>query len=68
MHFGTGPISADALTDIDPYILDVHLSEIGICSQVSKSIFFIVSTCTTQLMIHFFWFYRIKLLYDDNNN
>lgn len=42
MHFGTGP-DPDALTDMDPYILDEHLTEIEICSRFSKSIFFLVS-------------------------
>lgn len=41
MHFGTGPTST--ATDLDPYILDEHLSEIEICSRVSKSVFFLVS-------------------------
>lgn len=43
MHFGTGPGSADAFVDLDPYILDEHLNEIEICSRVSKSVFFLVS-------------------------
>lgn len=43
MHFGTGPAHADAIADVDPHILDEHLKEIRICSQESKSIFFIVS-------------------------
>lgn len=49
MHFGTGPGHSDALTDSDPYILDEHLSEIEICSRVSKSVFFLVSS---QLVFH----------------
>lgn len=43
MHFGTGPSSADSLTDVDPYILNEHLREIDLCAEVSKSAFFIVS-------------------------
>lgn len=43
MHFGTGPGHTDAIVDYDPYILDEHLSEIEICSRVSKSVFFLVS-------------------------
>lgn len=43
MHFGTGPGHLDASTDLDPYILEEHLSEIEICSRFSKSVFFLVS-------------------------
>lgn len=50
MHFGTGPGHADAFVDLDPYILDEHLSEIEVCSRVSKSVFFLVSsTCNSSL-------------------
>lgn len=42
MHFGTGPDSMN-VSDLDPYILDEHLSEIEICSKVSRSVFFLVS-------------------------
>lgn len=58
MHFGTGP-SQDALTDLDPYILNEHLSEIEICSRVSKSVFFLVSTTNAAriiLRVHRFLF------------
>lgn len=43
MHFGTGPGHTDSFADLDPYILDEHLSEIEVCSRASKSIFFLVS-------------------------
>lgn len=43
MHFGTGPDNMDAVTDLDPHVLMDHLTEVEICSQVSKSVFFIVS-------------------------
>lgn len=42
MHFGTGPDSMNVI-DLDPYILDEHLSEIEICSRRSRSVFFLVS-------------------------
>lgn len=42
MHFGTGPNGA--VVDNDPYVLQDHLREIEMCSKVSKSVFFIVST------------------------
>lgn len=45
MHFGTGPDSMN-VSDLDPYILDEHLSEIEICSKVSRSVFFLVSFST----------------------
>lgn len=46
MHFGTGPDSMN-VSDLDPYILDEHLSEIEICSKVSRSVFFLVSRART---------------------
>lgn len=48
MHFGTGPANSDALTDLDPHILDEHLSEIETCAQVSKSVYFLVSMRPTE--------------------
>lgn len=42
MHFGTGLDSMN-VSDLDPYILEEHLSEIEICSKVSRSVFFLVS-------------------------
>jgi hypothetical protein len=41
MHFGTGP-EPYTIVDVDPHVLDDHLSEIDDCRSVSKSIFFIV--------------------------
>lgn len=53
MHFGTGPDSMN-VSDLDPYILDEHLSEIEICSKVSRSVFFLVSVpCPTSNFQHF---------------
>lgn len=47
MHFGTGPGNGDAFVDLDPYILDEHLSEIEVCCRVSKSVFFLVSSVSS---------------------
>lgn len=44
MHFGTGPDEMETMSELDPYVIDDHLQEIEICSRVSKSIFFIVSS------------------------
>lgn len=39
MHFGTGPNGA--LAELNPKLLEDHLSEIEVCQRDSKSIFFI---------------------------
>uniref|UniRef100_A0A336MN83 CSON004204 protein n=1 Tax=Culicoides sonorensis TaxID=179676 RepID=A0A336MN83_CULSO len=39
MHFGTGPNGS--LVELNPKLLDDHLSEIEICHRDSKSVFFI---------------------------
>lgn len=43
MHFGTGPADGQQLDERDPHVVTDHLREIEVCSQVSKSVFFIVS-------------------------
>ncbi|XP_055527282.1 protein qui-1 isoform X1 [Wyeomyia smithii] len=40
IHFGTG--SESTVVELDPYVLDDHLSEIETCHRVSKSVFCIV--------------------------
>lgn len=44
MHFGTGPEEMETMSELDPYVIDDHLREIEICNNVSKSVFFIVSS------------------------
>lgn len=43
MHFGTGPAAVQQLDERDPHVVADHLREIEVCSNVSKSVFFIVS-------------------------
>ena len=44
MHFGTGPSNeTELLSELHRYSIEDHLTEIDVCSKVSKSTFFIVS-------------------------
>lgn len=65
MHFGTGPNSIIAPSELDPYILDDHLSEVITCHRVSKSIFFIV-----RLFLLYFIFFcnQMNFLLDSYRN
>lgn len=61
MHFGTGPNSIIQSSEIDPFILEDHLTEIVTCHRVSKSIFFIVSSIFFIFFL-FFLGYQINFL------
>lgn len=52
MHFGTGPDAA--IVDLNPHLLDDHLSEIDVCHRYSKSVFCIVSIYSISPVSHFF--------------
>lgn len=62
MHFGTGPNSIIQSTEIDPFILEDHLTEIVTCHRVSKSIFFIVSFIFIINFLILFSGYQINFL------